>query len=386
MITVDYLIVGGGIVGLTAAIAMRQRGYTVAVVDKHPLKIHQNTLSRVYAINHASQSLFLSLGIWPILSKHPGYEKMYIWDQTSKAHLDFDCREIGTSELGFMVQESALKEALYEQYGQTNLPALRAETIEEHADHVILKAYDEMEKEYLLKGKFVFITDGATSTLRSQLKIPMTQWPYHHRATVATIQTEEHHQKTAYQVFTKEGPLAFLPLSEPDLCSIVWSTSHEYADHLEKMSIENFEITLGETFEHRLGKCKLVTHRQQFDLHMRHTEQYHGKRWVLMGDAAHTIHPLAGLGLNLGLKDLSTWLNLTKDKPPEAIMGAYQRERKTEAWCVIGLMEIIKQTFSSSFTPFEWVRGLGMRFLNQASPLKRLIIDYACGAKKIDVN
>lgn len=379
MIAVDYLIVGGGIVGLTAAIAMQQRGHTVAVVDKHPLSV-PNHSGRVYAINHASQALFSSLGIWPLVSECPAYEKMYVWDQSTRARLNFDCRERGTSALGFMIQEAELKAALYQQYEQT-LPPLRAERLEEHSDYAIIQAYDEMNVEHHLKAKFVLITDGATSTLRAQLKVPVTHWPYHHRATVATIRTEKAHQKTAYQVFTEEGPLAFLPLSDPNLCSIVWSTSPEYAALLHALSKEDFETQLSTTFEHQLGKCELVSPRQQFDLQMRHTDQYHGKRWALMGDAAHTIHPLAGLGLNLGLSDLNAWLTLTNHATdPRSILGAYQRQRKTEVWTVIALMELIKTTFSSSFAPFQWARGLGMRFLNEVTPLKRLMMDYACGA------
>lgn len=380
MISTDYLIIGGGPVGLAAAIAMRQRGFSVALVDKYPLHAQSMSPGRAYAINQASQHLLTTLGVWARLPKEQlsPYEKMFVWDQC--AELSFNCRERGDSELGFFIEEHLLKQALYEEYGLNALPPLEAQSLIENETHVILNAHDENGEAHHIKANFVLITDGATSTLRQQLGVPMTQWPYHHHATVATVQTEKPHQKTAYQIFTNEGPLAFLPLANPHLCSIVWSTSPTYAELLHAHTEETFNQILSTTFEHKLGACKLISERRQFPLHMRHVQQYHGKRWVLMGDAAHTIHPLAGLGLNLGLADLRTWLKLTqKSLPNIATLGAYQRQRKSETWLAIALMEMLKASFSVTTGPFPKLRGLGMNMLNKFGALKRLMMDYACG-------
>lgn len=382
MISFDYLIVGGGPVGLSAAIAVKQRGFSVAVVDKHPLDIEPTNPGRAYAINQLSQHLLTSLKVWPRLSKDKlsPYEKMFVWDPKGQAEISFDCRERGTSALGFIVEEHLLKEALCEEYALNPLPPLEAKTLIEHDDHIILKTNDDQGNEHLLRAGIVFITDGASSSLRQQLKVPLTHWPYHHHATVATIRTEKTHQKTAYQIFTHEGPLAFLPLADPHLCSIVWSATPSFAKHLSTLSNDAFNEALAATFEKKLGACELVSNRRQFPLHMRHVEQYHGKRWILMGDAAHTIHPLAGLGLNLGLADLNTWLELTEKTPiSPSILGAYQRKRKSETWAAISLMELLKTTFTQSTGPLPWLRGLGMNVINQMTPLKRLMMNYACG-------
>ncbi len=384
MISVDFLVVGGGVVGLSAAVAMCQRGFSVAIVDKAPLETYSK--QRVYAINAASKHLLSSLNAWPQIprEKLSPYEKMYVWEQKNHVKITFDCRDIGQSELGFIIEEHLLKQALYEQCTLTHLPPLEATTLIEHENHVILKARDAQRSEHHLQASFVFITDGAKSTLRQKLNIPLTQWPYHHHAIVATVHTEKSHRNTAYQIFTPEGPLAFLPLSDKHHCSIVWSVTHQHAESLQTLPDEMFNETLATTFEQKLGSCQLVSHRQQFELHMRHAEQYHGKRWILMGDAAHTIHPLAGLGLNLGLADLSTWLHLTAATTHThyntALLGAYQRQRKSATWAVIGLMELIKTTFSQSSSPIQWLRGFGMEMLNSITPLKRMMIHYASGA------
>jgi 2-polyprenylphenol 6-hydroxylase len=380
--SVDYLIVGAGPVGLTAAIAMKQKGFSVAVMDKQALDIQRTSTARAYAINQASHVLFSSLDIWSHISeeKISAYEKMYVWDPLGKGDIHFDCRERGCSELGFIIDELTLKKALYEKYGVNPLPALQAHDLVERDDHVLVNACDAEGIEHVIRANFVIITDGAHSTLRKQLQVPLTQWPYHHHATVATVRTEKSHEKTAYQIFTKEGPLAFLPLPDTHLCSIVWSTSPDYAKQICSWSEDEFNRKLAETFENKLGACTLVNQRMQFPLQMRHVEQYHGKRWILMGDAAHTIHPLAGLGLNLGLADLHTWLHLIQKKSPDiSVLGAYQRQRKSEVWAVIGLMEMIKRTFLVSSGPLPHLRGLSMSILNKVTPLKRLMMDYACG-------
>lgn len=382
MISVDFLIVGGGVVGLSAAAAMSQRGFSVAIVDKFPLHTHLSR--RVYAVNAASQQVLSSLNAWSNIPPEElsPYEKMYVWDQRSHANVTFDCRDIGKPQLGTMIEESSLKQALREQCTLTPLPPLQATGLTEYADHVIVEALDSNAEIHSLRANFVLITDGAHSTLRQKLNIPLTQWPYHHHATVATIRTEMPHQKTAYQIFTEEGPLAFLPLPETHQCSIVWSATHQRAASLQTLSDEDFNAILAKTFEYTLGKCELISPRQQFELHMRHTEQYHGKRWVLMGDAAHTIHPLAGLGLNLGLADVHTWLTLTENKEVPyntVLLGAYQRRRKAEAWTVISLMELMKTTFEQSSSPIQWLRGFGMSVFDKITPLKRLLIHYASG-------
>lgn len=376
----EVLVVGGGVVGLSAAIAMRARGFKTLVLDKNAI---QHATQRVYALNTASINLLKSLQVWQHLdaSLLSPYRQMHIWDAANHATLDFAAQTLGKSELGYIIEEDLLKIALLKQcaidevrlVSQTEVQHLTQtpDTIIVHAD------------EQTFSTQFLLITDGAESSLRKHLNIPMTTWPYHQHALVTTVRTERAHLKSAYQVFTEDGPLAFLPLNHPHECSIVWSTSQTKTNALMALSDEAFNAMLTTAFENKLGACTLINKRQHFPLHMRHAQKYHGNRWILMGDAAHTIHPLAGLGLNLGLADLNAWLNLI-DKHKKAlhtsrILDAYQRSRKHAVWQVIALMEVIKMTFANPLSPLQYIRGLGLNTINRLSPLKRLFMTYAAG-------
>lgn len=385
LISTEVLIVGGGIVGLTAAIAMRQRGFHVSVLDKGPLETPlQQSTKRVYALNAASVNLLKSLKIWQHLnaSLMSPYRQMHIWDAANHATLDFDARTLGKSELGFILKENALKTALLKQCaddGVNLFPETEAKTCVETTDAILVHTTLQT-----FSASFLFITDGAQSSLRQQLNIPMTTWPYHQHAVVATIHTESMHQDTAHQVFTQDGVLAFLPLNNPHQCSIVWSTSTKKSNALMALTDPAFEVELTATFERKLGSCSLISARQHFPLHMRHTQKYHGQRWALMGDAAHTIHPLAGLGLNLGLADIQSWLTLshenTPDLPTPRLLSAYQRARKHATWQVITLMEALKMTFANPVPVIQCIRGLGLNTVNHMPPLKRAFMTYAAGA------
>ena len=380
--TFDVLVVGGGIVGLSAAIGMRLRGYSVAIIDAGTLSMDTPTNdTRVYAINQASERLLTRLGAWPNIdpSLLSPYRQMHVWDATNNACIDFDARMIGAARLGLIVQESVIKQALLAKASDLDITFFqetRIDFVQTTEDEVRLGAQDKN-----WGTKLLIVADGAQSVIRQLLKVPMTTWPYHQHAIVATIETEKPHQETAYQVFNTNGPLAFLPLTDSHQCSIVWSTSTAHAQALMTLSDEDFAAQLTTAFSEKLGHCKVLSRRQQFPLHMRHVERYSGTNWLIMGDAAHTIHPLAGLGLNVGLADLSTWLNSLDAAKPKRwsakMLGAYQRQRKFAVWQTIALMSGLKTIFSNPTQPMVTLRGLGLNTCNHLSPLKRLFIEHA---------
>ncbi|WP_019215751.1 FAD-dependent oxidoreductase [Legionella tunisiensis] len=382
----DVVVIGGGVVGLTAALAMAQQGFSTAVVDAGPLETNsEKPDSRVYAINQASQDLLQQLGAWPQLDKTrlSPYQRMYVWDATNGAHIEFDARMIAAQQLGTIVEESVLKQALLQeitqQTGITLFPKSEVTAVEQQADSITVS-----EASQSWQAKLLMIADGGNSPCRQLLKVPLTSWSYHHQAIVASVSTEKKHQKTAYQVFNADGPLAFLPLIDEQQCSIVWSTTPHAAKRLMALNDEEFSQALTKAFANKLGQVNVQGKRHQFPLIMRHAKQYTGKRWLLLGDAAHTIHPLAGLGLNVGLADVAAWLACLTDKgkgtltSPRAL-GAYQRQRKYAVWQVIAMMDSLKTLFTSPFTTMIALRGLGLRISNHCPPLKRLFIAHAVG-------
>ncbi len=380
----DVIVIGGGIVGLSAAIAMSQKGYSVALIDAGDLTVDTAKIdARVYAINNATQSLFQTLGIWDLLDKAriSPYEHMHVWDAANSAHIDFDARIVGMDRLGTIIEESIIKQALLQHLSTTNIalfPDCRITAVQPTADGVCIQTDNKK-----WQAKLMIVADGAASATRELLGVAVTSWPYHQQAIVTSIHTEKPHLRTAYQVFNPDGPLAFLPLAPPHHCSIVWSTTPAQAQHLMALPDEQFAQQIREAFAAKLGNCNVIGKRHQFPLHMRHAKNYSGPHWLLMGDAAHTIHPLAGLGLNVGLADLQAWLtNVTADKPQAwstKNLNAYQRQRKYQVWQMIALMEGLKTIFANPTPPIGILRGLGIRACNNLTPLKRWMVEQAAG-------
>ena len=380
----DVIVIGGGIVGLCAAIAMSHRNHAVALIDAGAMIADTDAIdSRVYAINHASQALLQGLGAWERLAvdRISPYQQMHVWDAVNGAHIDFEARNVAMGHLGHIIEESIIKQALLQCVHQENItliPHCKITELQLRPDEISIS-----DGKTIWLGKLLMVADGANSAMRELLKVPLIHWPYHQQAIVTSLQTEKSHQRTAYQVFNRDGPLAFLPLVDSHQCSIVWSTTALNAKSLMILSDEAFGEAITSAFSAKLGKCQVIGRRHQFPLHMRHVKQYSGARWLLMGDAAHTIHPLAGLGLNLGLADLAAWLGMIDTKKQSlgsrATLGAYQRMRKFEVWQMIALMEGLKAIFANPFLPVVALRGIGIQACNHLLPLKRLFVEQAGG-------
>ncbi len=384
----DVIIVGGGVIGLTAALAMAQREFSVAVIDAGPMSANSTSLDpRVYAINQASKNLFQQVNLWQSIdeARLSAYHQMYVWDAANNAHIQFDARMVAAQNLGHIVEESVLKASLLQQIEKQERISIFPNSKVSAVEPAVTGARISDGKQHW-QTKLLMIADGANSPCRQLLNVPLTTWSYHQQAIIALVKVEKPHQQTAYQVFNSDGPLAFLPLVNQNLCSIVWSTTPTRAQQLMSTSEDAFNEALRNAFNSKLGQVTLQGQRQQFPLMMRHAKQYIGTSWLLLGDAAHTIHPLAGLGLNVGLADISVWLtcldatkkNLTSKKA----LGAYQRQRKYAVWKIITMMEGLKMVFSNPLlTTF---RGIGLHACNNFSPLKRLLIEEAAGCELIE--
>ncbi|MBP6918460.1 MAG: FAD-dependent oxidoreductase [Legionellaceae bacterium] len=380
---VDFVIVGAGVMGLCAALAVKQRGHTVMILESGLLESDPTSASpRVYALNLASQQLLQSIGIWEqICSQSAPYERMYVWDAQSSAKIDFDARMLAQDRLGVILEENCLKQALLQHIRACDIPVI-TQWQTKKLDILDNKIVLHSEQQSHAAG-FLLIADGARSPTRELLKIAMTTWPYHQHALVAMVAVEKSHTRTAYQVFGAQGPLAFLPLSDPHRCSIVWSSAVPHIEKLMAISETKFVQELAQAFEHKLGDIQLLSARKCYPLQMRHVQQYVGERWAIMGDAAHTIHPLAGLGLNMGLADLTAFLALLDKQSTPVLtaraLRAYQRQRKHELWQAIIFLQGIHRLFTYGNMPAKLLRRFGLNVSDRLPMLKRLFIEQASG-------
>lgn len=381
--TKTVAVIGGGVVGLCAALVMHHQGFQVKVFDAGSLEVSQDEISaRVYAINHASEHLLCSLAVWEKLEKSriSPYQFMHVWDANTGAFIDFDTRTIACNKLGSIIDEANLRHALLHVIANTNIELLaftKVNSVHQVEEGIVIA---DGQQDWMVD--FMLVADGALSPTRRLLDVPFTQWPYHQHALIAKVQIEKPHQRFAYQAFRKEGTLAFLPLADSNQCSIVWSCPPSYTEQLMQLPAEAFNQAITDAFTSKLGNVTLLSDRQHFPLHMRHVNQYFGSRWLILGDAAHTIHPLAGLGLNLGLSDVSALRSLfnNSDTPfSKKMLAQYQRQRKHAVWQTIALMEGIKALFLNPLSPVVQLRRFGLRLCNQLTPIKKLFIQHATG-------
>ncbi|WP_323995581.1 FAD-dependent 2-octaprenylphenol hydroxylase [Aeromonas hydrophila] len=390
MQNVDVVIVGGGMVGLGLAAALKGSALKVAVVEgqlPEPV-LDEAPDNRVSALSLASQRILQQVGAWRGIEvrRLQPYMQMEVWEQDSFGRIAFDAASLRQPELGHIVEnrviQLALLEAILDGDNIQLLSPARASSLQSgEAGSLLL-----LEDGSALSAKLVVAADGAHSWVRRQADIPLTSWDYGHHALVATVRCAEPHEAVARQIFTPEGPLAFLPLWQPDLCSIVWSVPAKRAEALCQCDEEQFNRQLTTAFDGRLGLCKVEGARSAIPLTARYARDFARERLVLVGDAAHTIHPLAGQGVNLGLLDAAALAEQIlrnqaagKDIGRLANLRGYERWRKSEAASMLAAMEGLKRLFAGSNPLKKLVRGAGLCAFDLLTPLKQSVIRAAMG-------
>ncbi len=389
--TYDVAIVGGGMVGLATAIGLAEANLNVVVIDAGQTEaVSGEPRLRVSAINKASERLLTNLGAWQYIdqARTAPYQKMAVWDKDGLGKIAFDAASISEPSLGAIIENQSISFALAKRTSElTNLTHLEGQRLERIAfgERESWLTLDNGEN---LSAALVVAADGANSWVRTQCQIPLTFWDYGHHAIVATIRTSQPHEDTARQVFLADGPLALLPLYEDNLCSIVWSVSPQEAERLLALSPEEFSKALTAASDGRLGICELVSERQSHPLRMRYARHFARHRLLLAGDAAHTIHPLAGQGVNLGFLDAASIIETVselhdagKDLGDYANLRALERWRKAEAIEMISAMEGFKRLFAGSNPVKKALRDLGLNLIDNVAGLKTVFIKQAIGNK-----
>ena len=409
----DIAIVGGGMVGAALACALAETGLQIGLFDQtqfDPDKLPCNSSEplfdpRVSAIAPSSQRFLNELGAWQITEtvRVSPYTDMVVWDADGTGSIHFSAHDINEPCLGHIVENSAIVFGLYQrlqQHANINLLSpVSVESFERLTDDplgsVRLAASDE--KSYT--ATLLIGADGPQSRIRQLANFNTREWDYQHQAIVTTVRTELPNQATALQRFMETGPLAFLPLLEseaPDgeqqhYCSIVWSNVIEQANALMELEDAQFTSKLEQAIEHRLGKIEWIDRRFSFPLRQRHAVDYVQPNIALVGDAAHTIHPLAGQGVNLGFMDAQALareirLAVKRQRPlgEFAILRRYQWARKGQNLGMMGAMEGFKQLFAQDALPIRWLRNTGMSGIDRLGFVKNRLMRQAMGIHRTE--
>lgn len=397
--SVDVVIVGGGIAGLAAAAALSGHGRSLAVIEARGLPqlsepagdVPADYDCRVSALTPRSIAFLERLGAWQAIAaiRHCAYTHMTVWDAEGTGRIDFDADDVAAASLGSIVENRLITAALAAQVATLGDVSVRAparlDGIERGDDGSTVVRLDGGER---LRCGLLIAADGALSPTRELLALRTREWDYGHRAVVTTAAFECGHGHTAWQRFLQTGPLALLPLASPDdrLCSIVWSIDEDRAEPLLAMDTAEFAAALGEASEYCLGRVTDCAGRRAFPLRQRHAIDYVLPGAALVGDAAHTIHPLAGQGINLGLADVEVLAEefaraLEHGLEPGRldVLRRYQRRRKGANLAMMAAMDGFKRLFEQEAPPLRWLRNTGMRGVGQVPALKRRIIRQAMG-------
>lgn len=384
----DVVVIGGGMVGAAAALGLAQAGFTVTVVENRkprPFDASQPPDLRISAISASSVALLESIGVWKTLRhmRSAAYRGLETWEWEA-SRVSFSAQELGIPELGHMLENEVLQLALWQHLEQMPNISLMVpaelKTIAQNQDVWNVELSDGRE----IETKLVLGADGANSLVRAQTGIGVRGWQYRQSCMLITVQTQEDPLDVTWQQFTPQGPRAFLPLWD-NWASLVWYDSPARIRQLMALPMPQLTQEIKQTFPARLGDVTAVA-AGSFPLVRRHANRYVQSGLALLGDAAHTINPLAGQGVNLGYRDVDALLDVVINARQqgeiwysEEILKRYQHRRRPDNLLMQAGMDLFYSAFSNELKPLQLVRNLGLMAAERSGELKKRALKYALG-------
>lgn len=384
----DMIVIGGGLVGASLVAALKDSGLKMALIEPQasmPLPQDDSWDSRVYAISPGSAAFLQELGVWQLMEAErvaPVYE-MAVFGDDNTAHINFSAYEIGIPELAFIAENRQLQTAVWEVLKSSNenlhifCPA-KCTAIAWQESHVEVQLEDGSQ----LEAALVVGADGVNSWVRKQAGIDVSRHAYNQIGVVANFSTERSHRQIAHQWFRRDGVLALLPLPDKRV-SMVWSTTEDHADFLRNLPEDELCQRVEEAASHTLGKLQLITPPVGFPLNFVHVDKLIKPRLVLIGDAAHGIHPLAGQGVNLGLRDtreLAAILNargMRTDCGDFMLLRRYELARKEDILALELVTDGLQKLFNNSNPTLARLRNLGLEITNRLPLIKNRLMQHA---------
>jgi 3-demethoxyubiquinol 3-hydroxylase len=385
---VDISIVGGGMVGAALALALGQAGLQVAVIEKlAPTSFDVASLPdlRVSSINLASEAWLMKLGAWPVLEQMRlcPYQRLQAFEHPNSI-VTFSAADIKRSHLGHIVENNLLQLALWRQFNtKVAVFCPSSVTALTQCSERAMLTLDSGEQ---LSSKLVIAADGGNSQLRQLAGIGTNGWQYRQACLVALVNTPYPQQDVTWQQFTPSGPKAFLPLSGQQ-ASVVWYDEASRVKQLAGLTNPQLTQELYKAFPVQLGEVEVVAS-SWFPLARMDANRYYAGRVVLAGDAAHTINPLAGQGVNLGFADAKLLTELiinayrhNSDIGAATLLQTYQRKRKPANLLMMSAMDGFYQLFGNEITPLSKLRQLALNVAARSTMLKTLVARYAVGSE-----
>lgn len=385
----DIAIVGGGMVGAALGCMLGGAGWRLALIEARPPQppsLVNGYDARTSALTRASERILRGADAWGAIpaARMGPFREMHVWDAGGAGAIHFDSADVGEATLGYIVENRLIQQSLEDRLsGLESVTWFRPESLEglSFERGRVRLALNRSR----IEARLVVGADGTDSRVRELVGMPVYRGDYGQQAVVATVQTAEDHRETAWQRFLDTGPLALLPLPEGN-SSIVWSTTPTHAEALSAMTDAQFALALEEAFDARLGAVTGVGARAKFPLRYLHAREYVREGVVLVGDAAHTIHPLAGQGVNLGFLDaaalfevLADARSVGRDYARRATLRRYERWRKGQNVTMGLAMSLFRTLFTNRLLAARLARNMGLSATNSLGIVKRQIIRRAMG-------
>ncbi len=383
----DCVVIGGGMVGAASALSLAQLGLTVAVVEKTTPKSFDSTQAfdlRVSAISLASQYLLEQLDAWQQIFQWRAcpYRRLGVWE-VDKIYTEFSAQAIEQPHLGHIVENRLIQLSLWQQIAQHDNVTLFCPEFLVDFEQSNEKVTVELSNQ-TIETKLVVAADGANSQVRTLANIGITGWGYQQSAMLVNVETEKTQQDITWQKFYSTGPLAMLPMPGNN-ASLVWYHSKEEIGRLSRLSNVQLQQEILEVFPKRLGYVE-VLNKASFPLTRRHANQYQSNRVLLLGDAAHTINPLAGQGVNLGFKDVKALQTTIAKAIGEGacwsdidVLSNYEKIRRNDNLMMMSAMDALYAGFSHQSPVAKLIRNGGLFLVNKLPALKNKALAYACG-------
>ena len=375
-------IVGGGVAGALLALYLGKARVNTCLIDKGKpsLKLANPFVGRTTSLNLSSINSLREAGIWETIEKNSQqFEEIYVWDAEGSSSVQFNAAEISRKDLGVIVHNNIILEAIFNELEK--IPEIRLIEDDSLMDikHDPHKVEISTHAGLNIMSELLIGADGSLSKVRDLSQIPIRTWSYQQQALVASVVTEKSLNKTAFQIFTDTGPIALLPLAQgSNEASLIWSTDEEYGQKILKLERNLLMQELRLKTEDRFGEIICKEDIDSFPLHQLHAKKFYKGRSILVGDSAHTIHPLAGQGLNLGIADVKELSELLTSANrygralyDKEILRSYSKRREPESYKMIALMEAFKRGFGSENIWIKLGRSFAFDFANNTKVLKQ---------------